>query len=432
MQPLQLQVNEPANNQQQKPVDPNVQAIQNNMAIIQQLPTILQTAQLRVSKSSELGAALMKELEVNNNVMNDTIFEKFKTYIIKCRDVKTELEASRKPGTQSFDLIKGMFTAEERKIDIDNKESFAYKFQQLNNKHLADKKLQEQKEEAERQKKIAKDKEAVSIRADFGLQIGNSLLRYQNGMKSKMSELFNQFKLESFDDSSNSLRSMIVAFPEDKINSIIKIASPPQVIYHTPDEINIILQDVWQGYDFASFKASYVTEITNEKNGLIARLPAKKEELQQLAIADQETKTKLENEQKQREEQQRLKQEKELQQQQQQLQDQAKQQESAGHVQTLFTNAANVNVEKPADSKTSVVITVNNHAGTVEVFTLWFQLYAKEYTVEQILNKKLSSMVTDLQKEAKKDKGLRIAGTNVTYSEETVSVNRKQKANGES
>lgn len=409
------------------PVDPNVQAIQNNMAIILKLPQILTSHQLRTSKALDMGQQILKEItewEEAGNKMTDAQFETAKAYIIKCREVLLELQNDRKPGTQSFDIIRGMFTALEKLIDITEKDTPAFKLQQKNNSFVQWQAEEKRKADEERERIAKKNQEVVSIRANFQSQIAQCLINFLSQKKTNIQGEFNKITLDTFDQKEKGLRGMDCTFPMEIISEHVKITSPHS-IYHDKDEVNVFWQEEWATYPIMEFVNDYKTQILDLKNSLISQLPAKRDELEKIAAAGKKEKERLLLLQKEREAEAERLRLADIEKQKQIAIDAVKQKETAANIQTLF-DATPVVSGPAAPVKVSVKITPNNHAGVVEIFTLWFQIFAAGLTVNDLLGKKISSMITELEREANKPGGgRRIAGTNVTYSVETKSQNRK-------
>lgn len=398
----------------------NIEAINNNMAVIQQLPQILQTHQLRTSKAVDTGLQILAAIQEQG--MTDALFESSKAYIIRCRDVKLELEAARKPGTQSFDLIRNMFTTLESLIEIKTPGTAVFMLQAKNSKFVADRAERERKEQEERDRQAKKKIEAGQAKADYEKQIDLWLINNTANMKRIMQDSFNKITLVDFEVKKKSLQEMNVTTNVATIAGKIKLITP-MTMYNSPDEVNAIGMEVWNGYDWPKYMADYQSAIQDLKTQLIADLPGKKIELENIAKANAEEKQRLENLRLQREADELKKQ-----------QDWQKFQESQANakadtavqnttVTELFNATPQVSTPPPA-MKTTTKIRVKNHTGVVEIFTQWYKVHSSEWSLED-LTAKVKFMITDLEADARKADGEKIVSANVEYYQDITSSNRK-------
>lgn len=455
----------------QQPHSANATAIRNNMTIIATLPDVLQEVQLRVSKAENVGRKLLQEIDEQG--MTPERDALVKDYIVKIAALKKELENKRKPATQSFDIIKTMFTSEEAKIDP--KGEIISQLQRYRNEFAAAEAARIKREQEEAERKIQKGKEAAAIAGEIILQISNALINFLDERKKSIQGAFNNIILEVFAEKEVALRNMVCEFPEAKMGEIVKINIPPHLTaLHTSEERQQILHIEWQKFDFASFKQRYQQEITDIKTRLISELPAKKAELEAQAEAERKRieaaeaarkaqeeadrkareakseadrkaaeesrkaaeeaeakRVQAEAEQKRLAEEQRAREEEEarkaaedLQRQQDEAKAKAAQQQLAMETNTLFSAAAGVS-SSSSQSKTTMKAVLTNNSALVDIFTFWYMNEGAKLPMEDACKKSLNQMIAYAEKQYAA--GNQLHSTAITWTPETKAINRASK-----
>lgn len=399
----------------------NIEAINNNMATIQQLPQILQEHQLKTSKAIDTGMKILGVIQEKG--MSDELLQASKEHIIACRDALVRLQDKRKPGTQAFTLIAKMFTALEGLIDITNKETPVNKLQLINNKYVADKIERERKEQEERDRIAKKKIEAGQVKADYERQIGTWLVNYIAKMKTLMQDSFNKITLADYASKAESLKTMDVTITVATIAGKMKLTTP-MTMYHSPEEAHAIGQTVWTDFDWPKYYADYESQITDLRTKLISDMPGKKIELDRIASANAAEKERLEKEKLDREAEQKRKDEEYLKFQQSQVNAKADTTVQNTTVEALFDANKPAAATTVVASKTTTKLRVINHTGIVEVFTQWYKVHGHEWSLED-LTAKIKFMITDLEADARQPAGEKISSANVEYYQETTSSNRR-------
>lgn len=402
-------------------------------------------------------------------------------FLANCGKAKTEMADARAAITQLMDEIKGMFTAEENRIDP-KKSPEATIIQNNRNRYAKDVLQWQEDERKAAEAKAAKAKEEAEIRAYIKNTIAQKLIDHLANQKRKIVDAFNAIVLTNFDDKSEGLRNLVCQFPVSKVGEVIKYDLPA---YHRHDftGVNSIQIDEHGKYPFTEFYVRYEQQLTELKQSLIDKLPSKKEELleqkriadkaeeerqaelkrQQEAEAERQKKIaeanaaekkrleeqaakdraaeaeklqKMEAEaeqqriaaevaQKQREaeEQQRLYEEAAAARK--QAEEAAELSKAAGTAMALFEQETAV-VDNAPEARTGAEIIVLNPAGWVEIFTFWFQKEGIKLSVEEIGSKKLEQMKKFVEKVANKS-GEKIESKNLRYETGVKAVNRKAK-----
>lgn len=200
-------------------------------------------------------------------------------YLVNCRKAVGEMKEARAIISQLMARILEKFTTEENSIDISIKvDNVPKKVQYRRNQYATDRLVEEKRLKKEAEDKLAKQKEAVDLRAALLGQIGSSLIAYQAKVKASWLTSFNLTTLDNYEDKVKGLAGLNTAFPTKQLETIIVITFPI-TFHHKPEEKEAIKKEVWDGYDFFAFQMKFGQDMADYKKELQDKLPSKKAEL---------------------------------------------------------------------------------------------------------------------------------------------------------
>lgn len=453
---------------------------------------ILLTHQIRASKALKVGQSILEQWDAAYVIEDEeqrrqalsAADERSNKFLANCSGSKTEMEESRKAITQLMDAIKKMFTEEENKLDT-KKGEIPVKVQAKRNQYAKEELEFQERRRKEAENKAAKAKEEAELRAYIRNTIATALIDSLARKKQTVTEAFNKISLADYDLKSQGLQAMSCVFPVSKLDELL-VLKLPVCPRHKDDEVSGIRDQERSSYDFNSFYTEYGRQLTELKQSLIDRLPAKKQELEeQKRIADEaetarqaELKRQEEAEKKRREdlakskdqaererieadaaaerqreadrlaamekeaedkrlaavaEQQRREKEEadrqaaEVEAARKAAEEEIEVSKAANTAAALFEQTAEASVSGPApETRNGFDITVTHAAGWVELFQFWFQREANTLTIEEMGKKSLNQMKTYAEGVAKKE-GTKIESKYLKYEASIKAVNRKEK-----
>lgn len=436
---------------------------------------ILSTHQDRALKAIAVGNKLLAEWVAADAIEDEdarfavygTLDVKSNDHLVKCNNARTQMEDARKPITQLMTMIQKMYVEEESKMDP-NKSEVPKRIQQNRNSYSSKLALITERKRLAAEAKAKKDQEYVEIVANINNQLAQGLLNYTSTRKQNITNSFNAITLETYEEKSGKLYRMKCDMPEEaKVISLnIPIASR-----HTDAEVLDIKTKTVNGYNYDQFALNYEKVIRDLKESLVARMPAKKQELQEAEDArileekrlaekaknDQllaDAKNKKDREaaqlrQKQLEEDQRLADEKRIRDENdrklreaenqkkldaekvladKQLQDLKDLEIASGTAGTLFTQMESMDglLNTAPAARTGFKITVSNPAGWVELFTFWYQREGCKLSLDELERKTFLQVKTFCENARKKDND-KIDSVYLQYTETMKAINKKPK-----
>ena len=395
-----------------------------SIATFQDGAQILSSNTETVSKAVTAGQRILNMIQDAGGKLTPELDKLCNDYLAKINLRKRELEEGRKPITQMMDAVKGLFTAEEAKLDIKRAGTIPFIVQDLRNGYAKEQAEEQRRRDQERQQQAAKEKEAVDLRAECERRQSQYFRDYLSAEKSRLQQAFNAITLETFDGKRASLLGYTPAYPYEHFKSFQHgLVSR----LHSPEELTNIVTNIVVGrYD--EFSGTYNTELAELKQQLVDRLPSKKNELEQMAKADADEKRRLEDDRKKREqdESDRLQQEEESRRQ--EAEDAIKSRQTEGAAMSMFASLGDLEAAAPApETRKGYDITVTHPAGWALIFQFWFQKEGARLAMDKFASKKLESMKTFCENYAHKH-GEKIESQHLVYEPSYKAVNRKSEA----
>lgn len=467
--------------------------IERSLEIFRGGGAILLAHQGRASKALQVGKSILEQWAAADAITDEeerraayaAADERSNKFLVNCNAGKSEMEDNRKAITQLMDEVKKMFTAEEAKMDV-KKGEIPLQVQNRRNQYAKTELEYQEKKRKEAEAKAAKAKEEAEIRAAVKNSIATVLIDFLARKKQTVTDAFNKITLADYDSKSAGLQAMSCVFPVVKLDELLFSVSRPATYRHNAVEVDTIVSQEKAAYDFNAFYNEYGRRLTELKQSLIDRLPAKKQELdEQKRLADEaeaerqaELKRQQEAEQRRQQEMAKAKDEAERKRKEQEAEAERKREadrlaamerdaeekrlaaiaeqqrrekeeadrlaaeaeaakkkagedaeisKAAGVAQALFDETSEAAVTSPApEVRSGFDIKVLGAAGWVEIFTFWFQREGVTMSVEDIGNKKLDQMKKFVEKVANKS-GEKIESKYLRYETDVKSVNRRAK-----
>lgn len=413
--------------------------------VIQAAPEALEKnlllAQRAVEKGNELRA------RIDEGQMDDSLDQELNDHIVKLRKGKEMANGRRTPFTKMMDSVKSKFTGVEKVFDQEEEA-----FQKVRDAYA---KLKRE-EEAERKRiadlKIAKEKETIEMRSKLEMDQEEWFNKLLSSEIERLHSNFNRITLENFDKAKEVFKNLK---PEFSLQTYSTWNSFIGSNILSADEVNAIVAQVKSAERYDAFLTRYVAEVTDaitmindRMSGKYAELIKIKEDAERAAeakrLADElaakakseaekaaaeKAKADAEAARVRAEEERVLREAREKQ----EAEDRAKAaaaaeakakaeaevKKDAELTNTLFDHEMQSAVTAPtlAEGRESYEITVNAPPGFMLIFQQWFANEGKNLTVDQILKKKVDSMVTFCEKLAHKNPKEKIDSAFITYTE---------------
>jgi len=441
--------------------------IENSLEEFKNAGDILRNNQSRATKALEVGKKILADYEAAGKVMTPDLDQRMQNYLANCAKAKTGMNEDRKAITQTLTMISKAFTSEENKLDVTNNATIAYEMQQIRNAYAKQLHEEEQARQKELQLKQQKEQEAINIKAECKKRMLAYTGKYLADEKLRINSVFNAITLETFEAKAKGLGNMQPAYPYAHFQEF-KHGIASRLI--PAEEVNAMLKGEIES-EFKAIADEYRKQITELRDFLIDRLPAKKEELEAIKAHEEELererqeqerikaeqakaneeqrkvleqqrkeseerqrqaeeeRQRIEAEQKQREEEERQRLEREERERQQQQEHAIEENKQVEHTMSLFQSEVETSaVEAPKpEVRQGYEIEVTGAAGWMQIFQQWFNETGKSLDNDKISGTKMETMKTFCEKLAHKDETKKIVSNFLKYNPSFKAVNRKAK-----
>lgn len=390
-----------------------LQVIDTSIEVLRNGADTLRKNIMRSEKAELVAKDIINAISNNGGVMTDELDERCLNFLNKCNQALKEMNEERKPVTQVMDTIKSMFTGAENKIDKSKSGSPAYIIQSYRNAYAQKVAEENKRREEEARRKQEKANEAISIKETATKRMNEYFSQVLLRKKGELQTTFNAITLETFDGVKSTLMGSEFIYPYTHFQKFAHGMAAGK--YHTAQEIDSIAKFETEGM-FNQFAETYKSEMTGLRDQLLELLPTKKNELINLAEADEEQRKHMEEEKRKREEEEarRIKEEEEarISKQNEQLQMNTQ----AARTETLFEAEAEVAGNTKTNARASYEIDVLHPIGYGQIFQFWFETEGKNLSIDKIGNTKMSQMKAFAEKTAH-SKGSMIDSTYLKYRE---------------
>jgi hypothetical protein len=365
-------------------------------AIAANAPAILEKNTSLLAKAIDKGQTLLDTIE-GEGEMTPEIDEDCNKYMANCAAAVKIMNDKRKPITQMLTAVAKEFTRLENALDKDTPGTIPFKIQAHRNE-LA------RKEEAKRQEKIRAEErkrkaseEAIQIKAMVESKVRERYNQALIGAKQKYIDIFNTFDdVAKEADIKTQISTMPTFYPRDKFE-LISVAITP--MYVAAEELAPLIYDTKMSF-YDELNADFKVNMENHKHHLLEQLPARKQELVEMAKAGKAEKKRLQEAADERERQEKAR----LQQEEHELSLKASRSVEhniqVGQAESLFDNeiaTAEIMQETTQAVKQFYVIKVMTSSGWMQIANLWFKLFGAKTTLDKIGKKSLEAMKKDLE-----------------------------------
>jgi len=357
------------------------------VVIINEAPSILEKNTLSRDKAVDYGKNLVAQAE--NHGMTEDLDKLMAGYLEKLRVTYKTLNERRKPFTQLVDEIKKRFTSIEADVSPTGKENIFAHVQGWRNQYATSKIEEQRKREQEAAKKLAMEKELVTIRQRSEEEYAAYFSELISSAKKDLIGIFESTTLENENDN----RSAIAYFPAkldpEKFHTYVpKI----RVLYTGESTVDSIQIEIAQRL-YPEFNLEYASQINVLKRELIDKFASKIEELKQIEKASAEDAERLKAEAVERRKAAEEKATREAAEAAHRAADEAAARAAAATIEATMNTQAELFQEAPK-VKEAYEIIVKNPAAYAMIFQFWFEKEGRGWPVDKIEKMTIGRMKT--------------------------------------
>lgn len=347
----------------------------NNLpSIMNSAPEILMQNQQSKSRAKEVYLKLNEQIELSG--MNDFYDTELAKFVEKGKKTVSVMNERRKGVTQMIDIIKKEFTKEENEL-----KGVVEDAQAKRNSYATEKMLIKQEEDRKAQIKLAKDKEFIEFRKTCDISLSRFFSDCTSEIKKRFLEHFNSLTLENIDNAGfNNATSDFDSYFPNGVELILPIGEE-DTYYHLTDDEKLAIKNEFLNANHSNLKAQFKSEIQSQLKELADKVPSKKTELNQIALADANEAERLLKEKAEREkaEAERIRQEELIKRREAETQAAVK---AAGEQAAALVDAQAVATDIPKVVE-SYEISVTNVAGYLMLTQFWFEKEGKNLPIDR-------------------------------------------------
>lgn len=367
-------------------------------AIAADAPAILAKNTDWMNKGIAKGQGLLDTIEAEG--MSPELDEACNEYLAQVATAKTNMNARRAPITKMLTAISKEFTRLENSLDKTDSSTIPFKIQAARNELARTILLEQQRKQAELRTKQLADQERIDLKIKVQLRVREKYNEILFNFKKKYNDVFNTMNLENVEAIKESLSKIPTSYPEEKFK---EISCTVTAIYLKPDQLEMTVYNA-RAELYLECAADFKKNMEELQHYLIDQIPARKNELEEIELAQKADKKLAEQ----------MKKDAELRQQEETIrlakENQQKEQMAlaSANTATLVGNAslefdkevaqAEIFSGNTQSVKHSYVINVMSATGWMMVINLWFKHYGNKTSLDKIAGKKPESMKADLEK----------------------------------
>jgi hypothetical protein len=272
-------------------MDNQIAVIENSIEVFKTAPNILTANRDRSARAVTIGKKIMTEWGEAWTIENEeerfarlaALDQRSNEYLVKCNTALTEEKEARAPITQLMDSFKKMFTEAEMELDKSKAGTVSALVQKHRDVFAAEVFKRNERKKAEEAKKLAKNLEAVEIRAKMESNLRAGYLETLKAKKLTWVNSFNAITLENYDEKSVKLANAKPVAPE------LTAPTPNGMVlqHHTLQEVQPWATEIMVALA-GELTSNFVAELNLLRDELVEKLPSKKKELEeQKRIADE-------------------------------------------------------------------------------------------------------------------------------------------------
>lgn len=355
------------------------------------LPDVLARNVASVDNATKAMTAMMDTIEANGGINSPEMDQSVNDLLVKVRATRDKMNERRAPITQFMTSVAKLFTTQEAALDPKG-DTLPAKLQAERVKY-ADLQLKRKQEEERRiAQETAEKKERAEMLPKIKGEIERDFIDTIAKAKAHLSSIFSGITLENGDQVQKALTDFPVVISPDALNQIYaKIQIP--LIFMSKDEFSGMVKETLKLMR-ADLESRYSHEVSECRRELYIEIPARLQELQEIAEAGEAEKARLEKEAEER----RQRVEREAERQRLQALEDTKRKEEMSKAQattaTLFDQQIEVAAVQPETKFQEVTeITVLSAQGYLPLIALYFEKEgAGEKDLEKLGKKTLDSM----------------------------------------
>ncbi len=364
-------------------------------AIAANAPAILEKNTKRLQHVKNKGQELLDIIEAED--ITPEIDQACNEYLIGVATLKKMANELRSPLTQMLTAVSKEFTSIENDMDVKTPGTIPYKIQEHRNELARQEEIKRRKALEEEKSKRQAAEEAIDIKARVELKVREKYNTNLIAAKQKYIDLFNTF--ETVDQEAAikvEIDKMPLSYPRDKFELI---PVPITAIYVKAEDLAALIYSTKMAmYD--ELNANFKENMEAHKHHLIDQIPARKQEILEIAKAGAAEKKRLEQAALLRQKEEQVKLEREESDRQAQAIKDAETTKQVGEAQLSFETdvaTAAINSETTQAVKHSYVIEVKTMTGWMLVANLWFKEIGPKVSMDKMPQKKWESMKKDLE-----------------------------------
>lgn len=381
---------------------------------------ILEVNSSRAEKAVSVGKDILRSIEEAGG-MTPELDERANKFLVNCRSAKNEMETQRKPITSFFDTIRKLYTEAESKVDVSKSDSIPSKIQIKRNEYVAKLKREEEARKAEQQRKIDHDNELIEIKAEIEKQLSAYTQLHILERKQKLQDGFNSITLENFKEKSDKLKSLIPVYKLEHLQAFSPTIYPK---YCTADEVQQVRIDFMKSQDFNLIAAVIQGELLNFKKELTDKLPSLKNQLEELAKADEESRARMAKEKEDRERKEKEDLKRKADEAAKKKEEEIEMQKTSAQTEAMMDNLTLSNDGNAPETRSGYSIVILHPGAAMEIMNFWFQKEGMNMSIPDIEKKSIGQMKTFCQNYAHKH-GEMIQSKFLKYEPVYKAVNRK-------
>lgn len=357
--------------------------------------------------------ALLDTIEAEG--MTDELDRQADTYIRKSRNTVKKMNENRSAVTKLFDEIRTVFTTLENDVDPAKKGSVPYQLQEYRNAYAAKKQREaEAAREAELQRQRLEQMRGTyrqDVEADYRQQFNRYLTQRYN----ELAALNDGITLQNFSEREHLIRTYDTSPRPELFSQFPSGVRIPAGL--SPDEAKAIRQQVMDDV-LPKFCEQYAFDLSENAGAIIAMLPGKRKELEDMAKLDEAEAARRAEAMKRREAEEAAKREQERirREQEEAAREQAKKQQL--EMSGLFEQAKSAAPAYQPKTQVRKRIVVTDPRGFLDILNLWWTTEGVNLTVDE-LTKKFKTQLTLCERLANDKQDPRfIQSAYITYEDE--------------
>ncbi len=369
---------------------------ENIQTIVSAAPQSYRDNKLSLERCAEAGIALVKAIEENG--MSDELDMQAATYIEKARRTVRKMNERRAPVTKLFDDIRKEFTQMENAVDPTKAGTIPYKLQLYRNDYAARKRAEEEerrrKELARQQTEQAFRQMKIDIEDDFNRQFNEFL----NAVINSITAQDNSLTLDNYETVKSAVEQFSDVLPDNFIPDLHTTVRIPAGV--TAGDVRKVESEIKERLA-QKFTDMYSSEVRDNKDFILDRLPSKRANLERIAKADAEEAARIKAEMEERQRKEAAQKEEERQRKEAEERAKAEMARRQSELNGLFGAQAAVQGYQPK-VKVSKKIELLNPEGIMPVLSLWWSKEGCNMSVAE-LSKMFKKQITFCEKLANKE-----------------------------